>query len=140
MKRIIKEGKDMFNLQANAFDIARSIQEDLDMQIMDDGMKVIGFQIMSFNYPKEVRDMITKTASHGMIEDISKYQQVSMTNCSMASGKVSGSRTASDMASMMMGMNMANEMLKNVSKNKPDNNESQFNQQQQAKPKESDKK
>ena len=29
MKWISKEGKDMFNLQANAFDIAKGIREDL---------------------------------------------------------------------------------------------------------------
>ncbi|WP_249870046.1 SPFH domain-containing protein [Oceanobacillus saliphilus] len=131
MKWITKEGKDMFNLQANAFDISKGIQEDLDMQIMGDGMKITGFQIMSFNYPKEVQDMITKTASHGMIGDVSKYQQVTMTD-GMASGKVSGSGTASDMAGMMMGMNMANEMMKNMNKNQSDGNQAQFNQQNQS--------
>jgi membrane protease subunit (stomatin/prohibitin family) len=34
MKWITKEGKDMFNLQANAFDIAKGIKEDLDMEIV----------------------------------------------------------------------------------------------------------
>ena len=31
MKWIVKEGKDMFNLQANSFDIGKGIQEDLDI-------------------------------------------------------------------------------------------------------------
>ncbi len=44
MKWISKEGKDMFNLQANAFDIAKGIREDLDMQIIDNGMTITGFQ------------------------------------------------------------------------------------------------
>ena len=34
MKWIVREGKDMFNLQANSFDIAKGIQEDLDMEMM----------------------------------------------------------------------------------------------------------
>lgn len=34
---------------------------------MDNGMTITGFQVMSFNYPKEIQDMITKTASHEMI-------------------------------------------------------------------------
>ncbi|OAK72170.1 SPFH domain-containing protein [Lederbergia galactosidilytica] len=113
MKWITREGKDMFNLQANAFEIAKGIQEDLDMQIIDSGMTITGFNIMSFNYPKEIQDMITKTASHGMIGDMSRYQQVSMTD-GISSGKVKGGGTASDMAGMMMGMGMAKEMMKNM--------------------------
>ncbi|WP_340084725.1 SPFH domain-containing protein [Siminovitchia sp. FSL H7-0308] len=113
MKWISKEGKDMFNLQANAFEIARGIQEDLDMQIIDSGMTITGFHIMSFNYPKEIQDMITKTASHGMIGDLLTYQQVSMTD-GIASGKVQGGGTAADMAGMMMGMSMADKMMKNM--------------------------
>lgn len=113
MKWISREGKDMFNLQANASEIARGIREDLDMQVMDNGMTITGFQVMSFNYPQEIQDMITKTASHEMIGNLQKYQQVSMTD-GIASGKVKGGGAASDMAGMMMGMNMANEMMKNM--------------------------
>ena len=116
MKWISKEGKDMFNLQANAFDIAKGIREDLDMEIIDSGMTITGFNIMSFNYPEEIQNMITKTASHEMIGNLGKYQQVSMTD-GIASGKVQGGGTASDMAGMMMGMNIAGEMLKNMNKN-----------------------
>ncbi|VEF49358.1 Putative virion core protein (lumpy skin disease virus) [Bacillus freudenreichii] len=113
MKWISKEGKDMFNLQANALEIAQGIKTDLDMQIIDSGMTITGFNIMSFNYPKEIQDMITKTASHGMIGDLQKYQQVSMTD-GIASGKVKGGGTAADMAGMMMGMGMAGQMMKNM--------------------------
>lgn len=116
MKWISREGKDMFNLRANAYDIAKGIQEDLDMEIMDTGITITAFQIMSFNYPEEIEKMITKTASHEMIGDLNKYQQVSMTD-GIASGKVQGGGTASDMAGMMMGMNMAREMVKNVNSN-----------------------
>ncbi|NMO97591.1 SPFH domain-containing protein [Paenibacillus lemnae] len=125
MKWISREGKDMFNLQANASDIARGIREDLDMELMDNGITITGFQVMSFNYPKEIQDMITKTASHEMIGNLQKYQQVSMTD-GIASGKVQGGGAASDMAGMMMGMNMAQEMMKNM------NQGQQQNQQQQG--------
>ncbi|ANU11888.1 hypothetical protein A1A1_08529 [Planococcus antarcticus DSM 14505] len=108
MKWISKEGKDMFNLQANAHEISQGIQDDLNMQLMDDGMKVMGFQVMSFNYPKEIQDMINKSASHGMVGDVAKYQQISVAD---AMGKSSGSNAASDMAGMMMGMNIAKEMM-----------------------------
>ncbi|MFC1286767.1 SPFH domain-containing protein [Bacillus paralicheniformis] len=116
MKWITKEGKDMFNLQANAFDIAKGIKEDLDMEIVSDGMTITGFNIMSFNYPKEIQDMITKNASHGMVGDLNRYQQISMTD-GMASGKLAGGGAASDMAGMMMGMNVANQMLNQMNQN-----------------------
>ncbi|MBP3965287.1 SPFH domain-containing protein [Paenibacillus lignilyticus] len=116
MKWISREGKDMFNLQANASDIANGIREDLDMQLMDIGIAITGFQVMSFNYPQDIQDMITKTASHEMIGNLQKYQQVSMTD-GISSGKVQGGGAAADMAGMMMGMNMAGEMLKNMNQN-----------------------
>lgn len=116
MKWITKEGKDMFNLQANAFDIAKGIKEDLDMEIVSDGMTITGFNIMSFNYPKEIQDMITKNASHGMVGDLNRYQQISMTD-GMASGKMTGGGAASDMAGMMMGMNVANQMINQMNQN-----------------------
>lgn len=116
MKWISKEGKDMFNLQANAYDIAKGIREDLDMQVLDNGLTITSFQVMSFNYPKDIQDMITKTASHEMIGNLQKYQQVSMTD-GIASGNVKGGGAAADMAGMMMGMNLANEMMKNMNPN-----------------------
>jgi len=127
MKWITREGKDMFNLQANAFEIAKGIQQDLDMEIMDQGMTITGFNVMSFNYPKEIQDMITKSASHGMIGDVNRYQQVSMTD-GIASGKVKGGGAASDMAGMMMGMNVAGEMMKNVKESNQSGEQQQTNQ------------
>lgn len=113
MKWITKEGKDMFNLQANSFDISKGIQEDLDMQLFDTGLTITGFNIMSFTYPEEIQAMINKSASHSMVGDLGRYQQVEMTD-GIATGKVKGGGTASDMAGMMMGMNVANQMLKNM--------------------------
>lgn len=113
MKWIAKEGKDMFNLQANSFDISNGIKTDLDMQIFDMGMAITGFNIMSFTYPEEIQEMITKNASHSMIGDLNRYQQVSMTD-GIASGKVKGGGVAADMTGMMMGMNMANQMMQNM--------------------------
>jgi membrane protease subunit (stomatin/prohibitin family) len=116
MKWITREGKDILNLQINSTEISRGIKEDLDMEIYDMGMTITNFSIGSFNYPKQVQDMIDKSASHGMVGDVSKYQQISVTDAH-ASGKLQGSGTASDMAGMMMGMNMANEMMKNMNQN-----------------------
>ncbi|MDD4113721.1 MAG: SPFH domain-containing protein [Herbinix sp.] len=124
MKWISKEGKDMFNLQANSFDIAEGIKTDLGMQLFDSGLSVTGFNIMSFNYPEEIQKMINKNASHSMVGDLGRYQQVEMTD-GIASGKVKGGGTASDMAGMMMGMNVANQMMQNMNQVSGNNNQGQ---------------
>lgn len=113
MKWIVKEGKDMYNLQANSYDISKGIKTDLDMELFDTGLSISNFTIMSFTYPQEIQNMINKNASHSMVGDIGKYQQMSMTE-GIASGKVKGGGMASDMAGMMMGMNMANQMMQNM--------------------------
>ncbi|UJF27672.1 SPFH domain-containing protein [Planococcus sp. 107-1] len=113
MKWVTKEGKDMFNLQANAHEIGKGISDDLNMELMDDGMKITGFQVMSFNYPKEIQDMINKNASIGMVGDVGKYQQISVADA-MAKGGSSGSSSAADMAGMMVGMNIAKDMVETM--------------------------
>ncbi|HHY73881.1 MAG TPA: hypothetical protein GX497_11835 [Bacillus bacterium] len=121
MKWISKEGKDMFNLQANSFDISKGIQEDLDMQMIKSGISITGFNVMSFSYPTEIQDMITKNASHGMVSNVDRFQQISLTE-GLVSGKMGGGGAASDMAGMMMGMNFANRMMDQMnqhSQNRP---------------------
>ena len=113
MKWIVRVGKDMFNLQANAFDISKGICEDLDMQIIDSGMTVTNFTIMSFNYPDNVQKMIEKAATNSMVGDMNTYQQMAMID-GISSGKVKSGGIASDMTGMMMGMTMANQMMQNV--------------------------
>ena len=121
MKWITREGKDMFNLQANAFDIAKGIQQDLNGEVLNNGLAITGFNVMSFNYPEEVQKMLEKTASHSMIGNLNTYTQVSMVD-NMASGKVQSGGTASDMTGMMMGMKMAEQMMNSM------NNSGAFNQ------------
>ena len=118
MKWIVKEGKDMFNLQANSFDISNGIRTDLDMQLFDTGITITGFNVMSFNYPDEIQQMINRTASTNMIGDMGRYQQTVMTD-GIASGRVHGGGMAADMAGMMMGMNMANQMMQNMNQTNP---------------------
>ncbi|MBB2482699.1 SPFH domain-containing protein [Bacillus sp. APMAM] len=132
MKWISREGKDMFNLQSNSFEISKGIKEDLDMEIMENGMTISEFTIMSFSYPKEIQDMINKNASYGMVGNVDKYQEISMID-GMSSGKMSGGGTASDMAGMMMGMNIANQMLNKMNQNQhPESQHSPVQSQQQG--------
>lgn len=116
MKWIAKEGKNKFNLQANAFDIAKGIREDLDMEIIKIGMTVTGFNIESFTYPEEVEKMATKVASHSMVGDMAKYQNVSIVD-GMASGNMKGGGTASDMMGMQMGYMMGKQMMDQMEQN-----------------------
>jgi membrane protease subunit (stomatin/prohibitin family) len=120
MKWISKEGKDMFNLQANSFDISAGIRTDLDMQLFDSGLSITAFNVMSFNYPEEIQKMINKNASYNMVGDINRYQQVAMTE-GITTGQNKGGGVASDMAGMMMGMNMANQMMQNMNQNQGNN-------------------
>lgn len=107
MKWISREGKDMFNLQANAFEISKGIKEDLDFELVKDGITVTNFNVLSFNYPAEVQAMINKSASQSMVGDVGKYATIAMAD-GMGKG---GGGAASDMASMMMGMEVAKNMM-----------------------------
>jgi membrane protease subunit (stomatin/prohibitin family) len=137
MKWISKEGKDMFNLQANSFEIASGIREDLDMRLFDSGMSVTAFNIMSFSYPEEIQAMINKNASHSMVGDLGRYQTIAMTE-GITEGKIKGGSAAADMAGMMMGMTMANQMLQNINNQNaaqnPDAKEAAGNRPPGAKP------
>ncbi len=126
MKWIVREGKDMFNLQANAFDISKGIQQDLDMEMQKIGIGITGFAISSFSYPKEVQEMAQKAAAQSMIGDMNKYQQMAMVDA-MANNKGGGGSQAADMASSMMGMSMGMAMGQQMMNNMFGNNAQQMN-------------
>ncbi|MCI8402095.1 MAG: zinc-ribbon domain-containing protein [Lachnospiraceae bacterium] len=109
MKWIVKEGKDMFNLQANAFDIARGICEDLDMEMQKIGIGITDFVISSVSYPEEVASMQRKAAAQSMVGDMNRYQQMGVVD-SMGKGGRNGS-AAADMVQMQMGMAMGQQMM-----------------------------
>lgn len=118
MKWIVKEGRDMFNLQANSYDISKGIKIDLDMELIKIGLTVTDFAISSFNYPEQVQKMVEKTASYDMVGDIDRYQKVGMMDA-MANGNAMGSSMGSAMGAgmgMAAGINMANQMIDNTSK------------------------
>ena len=82
MKWIVKEGKDMFNIQANAYDIGKGIAEDLDMELMKIGITVTGFVIQSVSYPEQIARMQEKVASQSMAANMSHYTQMAITGLS----------------------------------------------------------
>ncbi len=113
MKWISREGKDMFNLQANAYDIAQGIKEDLDMEMLKIGITITGFSIQNFNYPEEVQKLQNKAAAQSMVGDMNKYTQMAMAD-SMANGRGSSGGIVGDMLQANMAMNMMNSMMGGV--------------------------
>ena len=132
MKWISKEGKDMFNLQANAMDIAYGIRQDLDMEICKIGIEITGFNIASFNYPEEITKMQNKAASQAMVGDMNKYTQMAMAD---NLGRGGGSNIAGDMMSMQMGMAMGQQMMNSFNNSNNANNQSQMPRGKGAAPK-----
>lgn len=116
MKWIVREGKDMFNLQANAYDISRGICEDLDMEMQKIGIGITDFAISSVSYPEEVARMQVKAAAQSMVGDMNKYQQMGMVDA-MSKGGRGGSSVASDMVQMQMGMAMGQQMMNQMNQN-----------------------
>lgn len=110
MKWISKEGKDMFNLQANAYDISKGIKVDLDMELIKIGLTVTEFAISSFNYPEQIQKMIEKNASYEMVGDLSRYQQVGVVDSIQNNPGGGMADTIQAGMGMAMGLEMMNKM------------------------------
>ena len=108
MSWIAKEGRDMFNLQADARNIARGIESDLDMDMRRLGIGITDFTIESFSYPEEIKKMQEKAAAQSMVGDMNKYTQMAAAD-SMGKGGASG--IASDMVNLQMGMGLGQQMV-----------------------------
>ncbi len=110
MSWISKEGRDMFNLQADARNIAKGIESDLDMDMRKLGIGISDFKIESFSYPEEIKKMQEKAAAQSMVGDMGKYTQMAAAD-GMARGGRGGSGVASDMVGLQMGMAMGQQMV-----------------------------
>ncbi|NLZ80316.1 MAG: hypothetical protein GX913_00705 [Clostridiales bacterium] len=113
MKWIVKEGKDIADLMATSFDISKGIREDLDMEMIRLGITITDFNIQSFSYPPEIQEKIQKVASHSMVGDLGRYQNISMVDA-MADSKGGTGSGAADMATSMAGMQMGMMMGKQM--------------------------
>lgn len=130
MRWISKEGKDMFNLQVNAMEIAKGIETDLDMEMSKIGIGITAMTIQSFSYPEEIKKMQEKAASQAMVGDVNKYQQLAMAD-SMSNGNGGGSM-AGDMVGLQMGMAMGQQMVNQMQQNMAGMQPQQAAQPQQA--------
>ncbi len=110
MKWIVREGKDMFNIQANAYDIGKGIAQDLSTELEKFGMVCTDYQIQSVSYPDSVREMQEKAAGQSMVGDLNAYTTISMAD-GMATGQ---NNMAGAAASWSMGMAMGQQMVNNM--------------------------
>lgn len=108
MSWISREGRDMFNLQADAANIARGIGSDLDMDMRKLGIGISDFTIESFSYPEEVKKMQEKAAAQSMIGDVDRYTQISAADGIAQGGHGSA---AADMVGLQMGMALGQQMV-----------------------------
>lgn len=106
---ISKEGRDMFNLQADARNIAKGIESDLDMDMRKLGIGITDFVIESFSYPEEIKKMQEKAAAQSMVGDVGKYTQMAAADAMGKGG--GGSHMAADMVGLQMGMAMGQQMV-----------------------------
>lgn len=109
MSWISKEGKDMFNLQADARNIAKGIESDLNEDMQKLGIGIVDFTIESFSYPEEIKKMQEKAAAQAMVGDVNKYTQIAAAD-SLGKGGQGGS-AASDMVGLQMGMALGQQMV-----------------------------
>ena len=118
MKWIVKEGKDMFNLQVNAYAIAQGIKTDLDMELCKLGLTVTDFKVESFNYPEQVQKMIDKNASYSMVGDVGHYGQVS----AIESMEKNNNSTMGNMVNAGIGIQLGREIMNQVNETMQQNN------------------
>lgn len=119
MKWIVREGKNMFNLQANAFDIAKGIRTDLDMEMIKIGLTVTDLAISSFNYPEQIQKMIEKNASFEMVGDVDKYQKISVIDSLEKHPNSNIGSTLQAGMGLSIGLEMAKQMTKPHVENNP---------------------
>ncbi|MBR0085953.1 MAG: SPFH domain-containing protein [Lachnospiraceae bacterium] len=114
MRWIANEGKDIFNLQANADAISRGICADLDYEMRKIGIAITSFSIASVTYPDEIQEIIKKVAAQSMVADIGTYQQMQMADSLTTGTGSTAGNMASTMAGMTVGMQMGQQMVNNM--------------------------
>ncbi len=119
MSWIAKEGRDMFNLQSDARNIAKGIESDLDMDMRKIGIAITDFTIESFSYPEEVKKMQEKAAAQSMVADMNKYTGMAAAD---AMGKGQTGSMASDMVNLQMGMAIGQQMVNQMNRNQMEMN------------------
>lgn len=114
---ILKEGKDLINLQAYALEIGEKLKEKLNGLLLDIGLEITDISISNINYPEQVQKMIEKNASYNMIGDIDRYKDIGIIDSSTNSMGNTISNMAQAGIGLSMGMEMMNSMTKSMNNN-----------------------
>lgn len=113
MEDIASAGLDVLGLQTQTTKLAKSLKDKFGVELFKIGVDLVDFKIRSFSYPKEVQDMLVKSASQSMVGDMNRYSQIAMAD-SIGKGGGGGQNMGTQMASAMMGMAMAQQMMGNM--------------------------
>ncbi|MDR1531292.1 MAG: SPFH domain-containing protein [Clostridiales bacterium] len=111
MKWISKEGKDMFNLQANSFEISAGLRQDMDGEMRKAGLTITAFNVSSFNYPDEVQVRINNAAGAGMIGNIDQYTRAAMADSFAQGGNSAAGAAMQGAMGLAAGMRMVDGMF-----------------------------
>lgn len=130
-KWITREGKDMFNIQANSYEISQGILEDLNKELGKIGMEATSYQIQSVSYPDSVRKMQEEAAGNAMIGDTNKYMQLKFAN-SLDNENGGSNNPGVQMAQMQMGMMFGQQMANSMQQ--PQYQQPQYQQPQYQQP------
>lgn len=120
---ILKEGKDLINLQAYALEIGEKLKETLNELLNELGLEITDVSISNVNYPEEVQKMIEKNATYGMVGDVGRYRDIGMIDA--ATSESAAGNTMANMAQAGMGLHMGMQMMNRVVRgmdNTPQNN------------------
>lgn len=98
-------------LQANSRSLSKKIAEELDNELLEIGLGVADFNILSLNYPPELQAMAEKVAAQSFVGDVGKYSAISLAD---SFGKEGGGGAGAQVAQMAMGMQMAQQMAANM--------------------------
>ena len=118
MRWVVREGRNIFNLQADAYEISNGVQSDLNTEMKQIGIVITNFVIANVSYPQEIQEMATKMASQSFVSDMDKYTRMAMADSMMndSNGGNAGNM-ATTMASMQMGMVMGQQMVNQMAQN-----------------------
>ncbi len=97
----------LVGLQQNNRALARRIQQELDMELLDIGFGVRDFNIIGINYPENVQRMAERVAAQAFVGDVGRYAAINMAD-GLANSQ--GGNVAGLAAQFAMGNQLAQQM------------------------------
>jgi membrane protease subunit (stomatin/prohibitin family) len=104
----------LVSLQQNNRSLAKKIKQEIDMELLDFGLGVRDFNIISINYPESIQKRAEEVASQAFVGDVGRYATIKMAD---NIGKGGGSDIASMAAQFAMGANLAQNITNSMNQN-----------------------